>query len=273
MKFLFRLFLVTGLLLVATNASAFESTYFNFNNLSDAQDNIEIPIWIFGDGVTGEFEEMAYAASTTSIITGTDIVDSGNAQVNALLDFTMPNITTTETDSEGLTSTWDITFDWTNLTGTLDDGFGADVLRATYSSGTINFYLNEYNPFDGTLLDSEILAVVDVKSGGYTLDLDPTSATYLQGPYTIEGVMDVKIDEFWYLFGTDIDIASFSMGWVTADTQGDNNDVFIEDFGDYQVVTSSHNSSLRINVVPEPTTFALFGLGLLSLAGFARRKN
>lgn len=272
MKLFFRLILVTAFLTITSSANAYLSTYFDFNTLSDVEDGIEIPS-IVGDGITGEFEELQYEASTTSIITGTSIIDSGSGTINALLDLYADNTTSTELDNNTLNTTWGIEFNWTNLSGVLTSAPGDDILRADYTGGDISFYLNEYNPDNATLIDQVLLAEVSVTGGGYTLDLDPTSATYLQGPYTILGVMDVMIDDFWLIFGSNFDIANFQMGWLTAETQGDNNDVNFSTVDEVTTITSNHNSSFRLSVVPEPTTLLLFGFGLLGIAGTTRRKR
>lgn len=291
-----RIFLTAcALLLLGSNAFAFESTYFDLT---------ETGVVVAFDGITGEFEELGYDATTTSYIhLDGSIRDTGEASITSFLDlkqddpdtqFTPAQLigsTAAESDNEGINLLYQMTFTWDDLIGQITSGsIGAggvitDTITAEYTSGTINFYLDPVleSPIDYD--DGTQFATVSVTGGTYSVDTDG------RGIYEIIGTLTVLQPDFWMYYNATTDTfgdlltwsdlydIQFQMAWITIETQGDNNDVnFSEGLDNGQfayVATTNHNSSIRfgINVVPEPTTFLLFGFSLLGLTGILRRRS
>ncbi len=258
-------------LLVATNASAgFIDTYFDLNT-ADANYFVDDG----GDGITEPFYEFTYFAETVSQISNTGvIVDSGVARSTGLntVSGDIPG------DTEQYGSNWGLAFVWNNLTGQVTSNVGG-VIEAIYTSGTFDFYL-DFDPYavnlgtPASLTDGTKIATVEITSGGYRLDTTGGAGS----SYTLYGDFTYILDNFWYNAANDEDLADdlLEKGWVFAYTAGDNDpesvDIAFNDDGSL-VVSSSHDSSISVGVVPEPSTFLLLGAGLLGLGFVSRRKN
>jgi hypothetical protein len=267
MKKLFGILLATIFLLLGSNAIAFEriNSYWDLNTVDGAYFNVD-------DGVTETFKELTYYAETVSEISALGhIVDAGAGFITSLNTGTpLPH------DDEGLNSRYGMTFLWDDLTGDVTSNDG-HTIKANYTSGTIDFYI-DFNPLNAdisnlpTLTDGTLVATVEVTSGSYELDLDGLAGS----SYLLNGEFTYLLDDFWYTEdGTDLADDFLGKGWVMAYTAGDNdaNNTDITDNGDGSLtVFSPHDSSIEVGVVPEPATMALFGLGLLALAGVSRKK-
>ncbi|MGE4343949.1 MAG: flocculation-associated PEP-CTERM protein PepA [Geoalkalibacter sp.] len=260
-------------LLAATSApAAFINTYWDLNTV----DNAFFPV--IGDGVTEAFSEITYYAQTNSIITNTGFIsDTGLARATGL-NFVSGN---SPGDDEGfLTSTgYGFTFAWDDLEGVVTSNVGG-VIEALYTSGTFNFYI-DYDPYatnfdtPGSFTDGTPVATVDVTSGGYRLDTNGGAGS----SYIITGTFTSILDNFWYQADTGADLSDdlLDKGWVFAYTAGDNDPGSLEitvdnDDGSLHVF-STHDSSVSVGVVPEPSTIILLGAGLLGTGVMLRRKN
>jgi len=262
------LFLLAALsLFAASTASAgFISTYYDLNTLDPTYFNVD-------DGVTESFYEFTYYALTNSEISNTGvIVDNGVARSTGLNTDSgdIPG------DTEGYGSLWGLAFVWDDLTGqvTYNDG---SVIEAIYTSGTFNFYV-DFDPYavnlntPATLTDGTLVATVEITSGSYRLDLtgDAGSSYLLYGNFTY------LLDDFMYsASGQDLNDL-VGLGWVYAYTAGDNDPETVEiTFNDDQSISvfSSHDSSVSVGVVPEPSTMILLGMGFMGLGIVAYRKR
>ena len=261
MKKLFVTLLVSAALLVSTNAFAFSSinTYWDVKAID--------PSIATGDGITELIKEFNYLANTTSEISSTGgIIDAGSGYLTNfnVVSGAIPFLQ----DKEGFGNTFAVTFDWDNLLGQVYSNTGG-IIKANYSSGDINFYAKYRDSF--SVLQTVNIATVSVTSGSYVLDVTGNAGS----SYLLNGVFTSVLDGFWFAEGGQ-DLNDFTLNWVVAYTAGDtdfrNTTITNHDDGSITVV-SPHDSSIEVGVVPEPATLALFGLGLLSLAGVARRKK
>lgn len=161
-------------------------------------------------------------------------------------------------------SPWALTFGFTDLVGTWN-GFGFD-----YTSGTISMYYYK----DGMASVNDLVRLFDleVSSGG-----DTGNSTVLGGKLTNFGgagaVNGVDAgDVFVTKFGTFEDYASLPNNEVffgaSQDTQALGQLDFVNGVAN---VSGTHNGSINFQV-PEPTSIAILGLGLLGMAGASRRK-
>lgn len=259
-------------LFAATSASAaFIDTYWDLN----AVDGTYFPV--VDDGVTEAFSEITYFAVTESLISNTGFVsDSGLARATGL-NFVSGN---SPGDDEGFLTAagYGFTFVWNNLEGqvTYQD---ASVIEAIYTSGTFNFYI-DYDPYatninnPSTFTDGTLVATVEVTSGSYSLSLDGNAGS----SYIINGVFTFILDDFWYNADTGVDLADelVGKGWVIAYSAGDNDPASVEITTNPDgslFVISSHDSSISVGVIPEPSTIVLLGAGLLGAGLYLRRKN
>lgn len=159
---------------------------------------------------------------------------------------------------------WGLTFGFSDLVGTWN-GFGFD-----YTSGTVSMYYFDTNM---TLVSDLVrLFDLDVSNGG-----DTGFSTVLSGKVTnfgtgmVNNAVDAG-DVFVTNFGTFEDYASLPSNEVyfaaSQDTQNLGNLVFANGVAN---VSGTHNGSINFQV-PEPTSIAILGLGLLGMAGASRRK-
>jgi hypothetical protein len=245
-------------------------------------------------GITGSFDEMTYYAETLSTITGPAVSDIGTGFITGLgLSNQGLNSDLAGTDS------YQFTFAWNNLTGNVTGVDPDGTIHAAYTSGDINFYIEtlesggvvtqeNYIYKDQTdlsvptlglinntadLTDGVLVATVHVTGGSYILNIGDGVGSYL-----LNGEFSYLLDDFWYDATTGGDLhdgAAFSMDWLVAYSHGDNdtNNTRIVSAGGTSDVYSTHDSSIEIGVVPEPATLALFGIGLLGLAGLARKES
>lgn len=230
-----------------------------------------------GDSITEAFSELLYYAETTSVIqnnaaVGAQVVDGGMAYITGL----NPVSGTIPPDSEGLGGLYGMTFVWNDLTGVVDSNDG-NTIEATYTSGTFDFYI-DYDPYsvtmgtESTFTDGVKVATMEVTSGHYELDLGGEAGS----SYLLYGKFTDLISGFWF-DENGLDLASgnlidneFVLAYTAGDTDPQN--TTLTTVGTTLEVFSPHDSSIEIGVVPEPTTFLLFGLGLLGFAGIGRKK-
>lgn len=263
------LFLLAALSLLAasTASAAFIDTYYDLNAVDDSgYFNVD-------DGITEAFSEFYYYAETDSFISNTGVVtDSGLAYSTGLntVSGDVPG------DTEGHGTLWGLAFVWDNLTGQVTSDSGG-IIEAVYTSGTFYFYV-DYDPYSlnfntpGTLTDGTLVATVEITSGSYRLDTTGAAGS----SYLLYGDFTYLLPGFMFDAATGQDLSDLPLGWVFAYTAGDNDpntvDITFNPDGSYNVF-SSHDSSVSVGVIPEPSTFALLGVGLLGAGLLARRRN
>lgn len=240
-----------------------------------------------GSTTTGWVDQLTYLYESTSKITDNDangvlsagdtILSSGgifNDNFSGIANLTSNLITSFEPAALGpfgpsdnsLNNDWGLTFGFTDLMG-FWSGTGM-----VYTSGTIEMYYYELAGLTG-LGDLVHLFDLNVAGGG-----DTGQATVLQGSLSnfgtdlINGV--AAGDVFNTALGSFEDYTNASSSnnvyfSVSQDTQPLTGLNFVNGVAD---VGGTHNGSINFQV-PEPTSIAILGLGLLGLAGARRRKS
>jgi hypothetical protein len=261
-------------LLAATSApAAFINSYWDLN----AVDNAFFPVGT-GDGITEAFNEITYYAETKSEITATGFVsDAGLARATGL-NFVSGD-SPGDDEGFGTAAGYGFTLVWDNLEGVVTSNVDG-VIEALYTSGSFNFYI-DYDPYATNMenptsfTDGVHVATVDVTLGSYRLDTTGGAGS----SYIINGEFSYILDNFWYNADTGEDLADELVGkrWVTAYTAGDNDPASLDITGGDNdgdlFVLSTHDSSISVGVVPEPSTIILLGAGLLGTGIMLRRKN
>jgi hypothetical protein len=267
MRKVFMMFAILSLFTASTATAGFINTYYDLNAIDNSYFNVD-------DGITEAFYEFTYFAETNSEISNTGVVvDSGRARSTGLNNVSgdIPG------DSEGYGSIWGLAFLWDNLTGQVTSNSGG-VIEANYTSGTFNFYL-DFDPYavnlgnDASLTDGTLVATVEVDSGSYRLDTTGQAGS----SYIINGYFTYLYEDFMFNAANGDDLSETDpLSWVFAYTAGDNDPATVDiTFNDDNSISvfSSHDSSVSVGVVPEPSTFLLLGMGLLGVGVLGYRRN
>ena len=191
----------------------------------------------------------------------------------------------------GLNSEFEMTFTFNNLTGSITNQVGNIASFNFDQTGTVNVYVDDgiagnlrtptvdttdplplsaYSGYD----DGEQIAQFNVERGQGSLDLvTGTGSTFLWLTFVDDSAYyDIWFDEL----GRDLVEEQIELVVAFVDSTQKNvtsDPDFPTPGASEYTFSSTGNGGLEINVVPEPTTMLLFGIGLLGLAGVTRRKN
>jgi hypothetical protein len=159
---------------------------------------------------------------------------------------------------------WGLTFGFSDLAGTWN-GFGFD-----YTSGTVSMYY-----YDGTTTNvSALIRLFDLEVNGGG---DTGNSTFLSGTMTnFDGTTVNGVnagDVFVSKLGTYKDYSSVPGQNVYFNASQDTQPLNSVDYNNgFANVGATHSGSINFSV-PEPTSIAILGLGLLGLAAAKRRKS
>jgi len=282
-------------LLTAGTASA-DSIYINVGHDYDSGDNAQSVNttstgWFDALQFTYDSETVFSDADNNGFFTAGDTFSStagmGLAQTFAALN---GSVTTNlnggffpgENGFGDVNEGWAITFGITNLTGqVISTGPNPTDLSLQYNSGTLSMYFYEY---EGILapnadISGDLVHVLDMNIFGGAPDGDSTNfagniTTF--GADTVNGVAAGNVFNIAYGNG----VKTFAEASVldgglrfgmSNDTQGSLFGAYADGVGSTQKVNGQHEGSVAFEV-PEPTSLAILGLGLLGFAGTRRRK-
>jgi len=213
-----------------------------------------------GDSITtnGGFIDGEVGSIATNIITGF------NPQENVLGG---------PSDNGYGGSNWGITFQITDLVGTIEGGANQYL---SYTSGAISFFYFQAGMTATT--DFIELFTIDVTSSGQT-----ASGSYVQGELGNYGIDDVNGVVAGNVFNTALGgfkeySESGNLPSVYAYIDYNTEDPVAELIGFDQdqhaifAIDGQHDGSIAFNV-PEPTSLAILGLGLLGFAASSRKKS
>ena len=235
-------------------------------------------IAVTGDGVTSLFDKMTIDADATSvyanagIFVGNTFTDTGNLKVMAL---TNPNLATVDAEGLNLAAGWEMTGNWNNLNGAITGFDGGSLYYFGYSSGSMNLYVDQ--PPDGTfgvvgagddvgMTNGNPVASLSLVTGWGTLD----TAT-LAGTTNLVWRFDSVAPNFWYYQDPiTLAIREIPVGYTFSlvDSRPEQGSLIISG----NTIQSRNHAFVRTDVVPEPTSMVLLGIGVAGLAMFRRKR-
>lgn len=257
-------------------------------------------------GFTSVFSQMQFFANTTSTqfgaggpgslpVVGDTFVDAGNLNITSYVGLQAPGYDQGLGAAGETTKAYSITGSWSGLTGSIvgSGAIGPNTFQTTqYDSGTtIDLYIDDDvdQDFGATLGASDDtgfgadpgttkIGTIQITGGTGINVFNTATGAFISGSTVLSGKFTALADDFWYTAtGEDIyDEYFLTIGWeVTTDVDQNTDNVSVNGIYDGTTmftIDSDHDGSIDVNVVPEPTTLILMGLGLLGLAGVSRKK-
>jgi len=166
---------------------------------------------------------------------------------------------------------WAITFGITDLLGTVTSIDGGTI-GLNYQTATLNMYLYDFNNLPGgaTLATDISAGLVHLLDLEITTGGDTGNSTVLTGHgdnFTNGDIFNIAYQNSSITFEAASLLGSGLQFLISNDTQGTGTSFTNEGL----LLTGSHEGSIEFSV-PEPTSLAILGLGLLGFAGTRRRK-
>ncbi|MFT6735043.1 MAG: hypothetical protein ACJAS9_003246 [Polaribacter sp.] len=252
-----------------------------------------------GATTTGLIDELTYIYESNSVVTTTNdaLINAGDAiSTSGGLDLTSEatlnssfgtNAVTGFNPVQGLSGpsnnnhgvSWFLSFAITDLMGTLGagteiNGVPPDNLEINYTSGSITFYYLEDNDSSTNFQLSEVKELFTIDVASSTQDLTGSHVfgnVTSFGAGTVNGIAAADVFNF-----ADVSFGDKLISLIEVKSSIDfntDNPVAIPGPGGNQFTFEGiHDGSIKF-IVPEPASLSVFALGLLGLAGFARRQK
>jgi hypothetical protein len=203
---------------------------------------------------------------------------------------------------------YQMTAEWSGLTG-VSSAPVAGSIPGTVVSGitydavgntTFNFYVDDSNNgrtnfnYGATIAETDdvdatfndgVLVLSVLIIGGQGTNTFNAAGQFLNGASVLIGQVTFALDDFWFLADGDRDFNELVGSLVkiavaidqntnnasnTAGPCGDNNPATPCNPGDVLfVVDSDHDGSISFNLIPEPASLLMFGIGFLALGGIS----
>ena len=165
--------------------------------------------------------------------------------------------------------------EFTDLTGTLNNDGS---ITFDPGAGTIELILDEDNDLDSSTGRILVLATFEIldPSGGSNLDFFGGAGANATIDITLALLSVIKDDLFEDEFGNNLDVLSLTFHLVNTDALLvggiDNSGLDINGTG-VSKFTVQNNGQWNLAVVPEPSTLALFGFGLIAFGLVSARRR